>query len=79
VIVTRESTIRVTLNTVEVITALKAYFPHDLNIQALPLNPSAKGVNLSSTVQGACGLNIVYKKDTTVPAPAPITDEPDPA
>jgi hypothetical protein len=79
VIVTRESTIRVKLNTVEVITVLKAYYPHDLNIQALPLNPSAKGVMLSSTVNGACGLDIVYKKDTTVPAPAPVTNDPDPA
>jgi hypothetical protein len=72
----RSTTIDVILTTAEVIGALKAHFPHDLNIQALPLNPSAKGIALSSKVQGACGLTITYTKDTTVPGPAPIEHDP---
>jgi len=75
----RETTIRVILTGAEVITALKKAYPHDLNVQALPLNGSARGVHLTATIVGICGLSIVYKKDTTVPAPAPVIDEPDPA
>jgi hypothetical protein len=77
--VIRSTTIDVILTTAEVIGALKAHFPHDLSIQALPLNSSVKGVVLKAEVRGACGLEITYTKDTTVPAPAPIINDPDPA
>lgn len=75
----RSTTIDVILTTAEVISALKSHFPHDLSIQALPLSGSAKGIVLKAKVQGACGLEITYTKDTTVPGPAPIKNDPDPA
>jgi hypothetical protein len=79
--VDRSTAIVVKLTSAEVITALKAYYPHDLSIQALPLNPSGRGVHLSAEVpKGTCGLHITFIKETHVPSPAPVVDdEPDPA
>jgi len=75
--VSRSTTIEVFLSSAEVIDALKAFYPHDINIQALPRNPSAKGVFVDASVpKGTCGLHIVYTKDTSVPAPAPIEHDP---
>jgi hypothetical protein len=75
----RETVIRVILSSAEVIGALKKAYPHDLNIQALPLNPSGRGIHLSMNVIGVAGLSITYKKETLVPGPSPIAIEHDPA
>ena len=68
----RETIIKVILSGPEVIRALKAAYPHDISIQALPLNASARGVDLVMNVVGTTGLTIVYKKLTNLPSPCPV-------
>ena len=77
--VMRQTVINVWLTGPELMRALKSAFPHDISIQALPLNASGKGVHLTMSVVGNAGLHIVYKKETMVPSPGPIVDELDPA
>lgn len=72
----RTTTIDVLLSTAEVISALKSYFTHDLNVQALPRgSSSAKGVKLKLETSGAGGLHITYTKLSSVPVPEPITND----
>jgi hypothetical protein len=74
--VARTTTIDVLLSTAEVIRALKAYFTHDLNIQALPIGSSnARGVRLVLETPGAGGLHITFTNLTGVPVPEPIIND----
>ena len=77
--INRQTVITVYLTGPELMKALKTAFPHDISIQALPINASAKGVHLTVNALTTGGLHIVYKKDTNLPSPCPVVDEHDPA